>query len=58
VIAASRGLLAASRGLLLLRLFSITATQLTLCFKKVGCLVFDNFGKRGPIFKILSPGDL
>ena len=30
----------------------------TLCYKKVSHLTFDNnFGKCGPIFKILSPGD-
>jgi len=31
----------------------------TLCPKKVYPLIFDNnFGKCGPIFKIISPGDL
>jgi len=31
----------------------------TPCSKKVSPLMFDNnFGKCGPIFKILSPGDL
>jgi len=31
----------------------------TLCLKKVSHLMFDNnFSKCGPIFKILSPGDL
>jgi len=37
---------------------AISKSSYAMCFKKVSPLMFDNnFGRHGPIFKLLSPGD-